>query len=453
MADNGCRKVYAKRLSPNDNSKNQVYLGGSFDVLNILPIKEIFSDNEGDWKRTRFKTKLDFKWIDEEGKLILAPEAQLILYPKYPEVRFSGFLKGTKNAPSELMNSRIDRRLLFFGISDSGQIIGFVTEPESELYNEFHSLSDLPEIGVFKEITLQGVELRIDSKTELLNELRRIHKLGWIKSKRLDKSGKILACEATNCGGYTLEAELGIIPNGNSDPDYLGWEIKQFSVKNFQKYNSSIITLMTPEPTNGFYVQEGIESFIRKYGYKDKRGREERLNFGGLHKYEMTTASTNLKLVIEGYDILSQKITNTDGFVGLIDKDENIASSWSFSSLMAHWNKKHAKACYVPSKTKKEQNAFFNGKQYLYGETILLGMRTDFSFLLKEMSSGNIYYDPGIKLELEIPGKRKQNIKRRSQFRIKSGNVGNLYKNYEILDLNKPDKEIYNGSKIEGLED
>ena len=39
--DNGCTKIYIKKLSPNDNSKNQVYFGGSFDILNILPISEI----------------------------------------------------------------------------------------------------------------------------------------------------------------------------------------------------------------------------------------------------------------------------------------------------------------------------------------------------------------------------------------------------------------------------
>ena len=36
FSDKTCRKVYVKKLSPNDNSKNQVYLGGSFEILNIL---------------------------------------------------------------------------------------------------------------------------------------------------------------------------------------------------------------------------------------------------------------------------------------------------------------------------------------------------------------------------------------------------------------------------------
>jgi hypothetical protein len=49
------------------------------------------------------------------------------------------------------------------------------------------------------------------------------------------------------------------------------------------------------------------------------------------------------------------------------------------------------------------------------------------------MASGNIYYDPGIKLENATKGTPK--TKRRSQFRIKSGNLGNLYKVNELVDL------------------
>jgi MvaI/BcnI restriction endonuclease family len=54
---------------------------------------------------------------------------------------------------------------------------------------------------------------------------------------------------------------------------------------------------------------------------------------------------------------------------------------------------------------------------------------------LNQVENGTIYYDPGIKLELAIDGGRKQNIKRRSQFRIKSGNLTTLYKNNEVVNL------------------
>ena len=90
FADNGCNKIYIKILSPNDNSKNQVYFGGSFEILNILPISEIKTEEAGDWNKERFKATLNFSWISDEGNIYPAPNSQLILYPKYPEVRFSG---------------------------------------------------------------------------------------------------------------------------------------------------------------------------------------------------------------------------------------------------------------------------------------------------------------------------------------------------------------------------
>lgn len=438
LSENGCRKVYVKKLSANDNSKNQVYFGGSFDIVNILPIGKITSHDEGDWQRTRFKAKLDFFWVNEEGKINSASEAQLILYPKYPEVRFSGFLKGVKDAPSELMANRIEQRTLLLGVSDDGKIIGYVASPEHPLSKEFDTLTGLADAGVFKEITLEGSLIQLNSKIQLIKELKRIHQLGWIDSKRFDKNRNILPCISSNCGGYTLEAELGITPNGYSEPDYLGWEIKQFAVKDFKKYNSSVVTLMTPEPTNGFYVEAGIESFIRKYGYLDKLGREARLNFGGIHKFGNVQETTNLKLIIEGFDVDSKKIKNTDGFIALIDPKENIAASWSFVSLLKHWTTKHANACYVPSLIRKDENLYpFSGQQYYYGNNIMLGSTTDFSLFLKQIENGTIYYDPGIKLELAIEGQRKQTIKRRSQFRIKSGNLTTLYKNNEVVDLNQ----------------
>lgn len=436
LSDKSCNKVYVKRLSSNDNSKNQVYLGGSFDILNILPFKEIIAVDPGDWKRNRFKTKLNFYWIDSEGTLINAPDAQLILYPKYPEVRFSGFLKGTKEAPSELMASRIEGRILFFGISTDGKIISHVVAPESQIANDFNSLKNLPEAGVFREIPIENGKVELNSKEKLLSELKRIHLLGWMDAKRLDTNRNILPCVSTNCGGYTLEAELGITPNGYSEPDYLGWEVKQFSVKDFDKYTSAVVTLMTPEPTNGFYVDSGIESFIRKYGYNDKRGREARINFGGIYKLGKIDKTTNLKLVVEGFDNDSNKIINTGGYIGLLDSNDNIAASWSFTSLLKHWNTKHAKACYVPSKNRKNEILYpFSKQQYCYGNNIILGNATDFYLLLKQVMNGNVYYDPGIKLELAIEGNRKQNIKRRSQFRIKSSNLASLYKINEVIKI------------------
>ena len=424
--DNGCTKIYIKILSPNDNSKNQVYFGSSFEILNILPISEIKNEEAGDWNKERFKASINFSWIAEDGNLFPAPNAQLILYPKYPEVRFSGFLQKCQNPPSALMTQRLADRLLFFSVVKNGTILGYVADPNSEIANEFTNLPNISEHGVFKVIELPQIA---NNKADLINELLRIHQLGWIKSKRLDRLGNLMACEAPNCGGYTLEAELGITPNGYSEPDFLGWEVKQFGVANFERVNSAIITLMTPEPTDGIYRTDGAEAFLRQYGYADRTGREDRINFGGVHKTGVRHPLTNLEMQLIGFDTESGKIRNTNGRISLVDINGNETASWSFASLLKHWNRKHNQACYVPSLSEMT-----NERQYKYGNNIILGTGTDFQLFLGQMANGNIYYDPGIKME---NASTKPKIKKRSQFRIKSQNLPNLYKINEVLDITK----------------
>ena len=104
MRHHGAIRIYAKKLAPNDNSKNQVYLGGDFSALNIIPHGEIYSDDAevAGAVRDRAKAPVDFYWIDEAGRH-QAPNTGLILYPKYPEVRMSGFLLGCKATPSAIM--------------------------------------------------------------------------------------------------------------------------------------------------------------------------------------------------------------------------------------------------------------------------------------------------------------------------------------------------------------
>jgi hypothetical protein len=424
FADYGCQRIYVKKLSANDNSKNQVYFGGSFEILNVLPISEIKTEEAGFWNKERFKALIDFSWIADDGNVFPAPNSQLILYPKYPEVRFSGFLKGCINPPSELMTLRLSERLLFLSVTNRGKVLGYVTAPDSIIAREFNSVSITNELGVFKIIDLLVIE---NSRERLLIELKRIHNLDWIVSKRLNSDRTVLPCKSSNCGGYTLEAELGITPNGYSEPDFLGWEIKQFGVTKFLNLTTSVITLMTPEPTSGFYVNYGTEAFIRKYGYNDTKGRDDRKNFGGIHKVGQKNTRTELKMELIGFDIETGRISDTRGMIALIDKKEEIAASWAFSSLLLHWNRKHNNACFVPSLLEKSPI-----QKYKFGNKVILGTGTDFQYFLSEMSSGNIYYDPGIKMEFASTVPK---IKKRSQFRIKSKHLENLYNKTEMVDV------------------
>lgn len=115
MKAHGAQRMYAKLLSANDNSKNQIYLGSNYSTLNIIPNFGVHADttlNKQGSVRERFKADINFNWIDESG-IYHAPDAQLILYPKYPEVRLSGILRGCANAPSEIIAPRMENRILF----------------------------------------------------------------------------------------------------------------------------------------------------------------------------------------------------------------------------------------------------------------------------------------------------------------------------------------------------
>lgn len=424
LAAHGVVRLFFKRLSENDNSKNQVYLGPDFSSLNVLPTRNFVADAR---ESAPLKAPLEFSWLVESGALAPAPNAQLILYPQYPEVRFSGFLLGCRESPGDQMRIRQAGRVLFFGISAVGRIVGFVAAHDSALALEACRLSPERTIGIFSEISLEAGS---NDRGLLLRELSRISKLGWIDSRRLDSLGSSLPCVSSNCGGYTLEAELGIRPNGFSEPDYLGWEVKQHAVRVLERTASGgPITLMTPEPTGGVYGDEGVREFIRRFGYAD-RTIADRRNFGGIHSAVKVCAATGLALTLDGYDATKRRITDISGGLTLLNANGESAATWKYTDLLSHWTRKHAKAAYVPSMMRKDPI-----QQYQFGHRIRLAVGTDFLLFLDAVAKGAVYYDPGIKIE--NASSAKPLVKKRSQFRVKSSNIPLLYEKVEDVDLHQ----------------
>ena len=427
MSAIGARKLYYKLLAPNDNSKNQIYLGPGFGALNIFPTGEVQAELDAQTGRTRFKAPLNFGWLDLEGSVSPARHTQLILYPQYPEVRMSGFLLGSPRAPSALMTGRLSGRFLFVGVCDDGRTIGYVAAPGDVLAGEIATGAPGAIVGVFFELALVG-KRAFDPRTVIVDALRRIHLKGWIDSKRLRQDGTIVSCESPNCGGYTLEAELGIAPNSSPAPDYAGWEVKQHGVKSFTKIDAGVLTLMTPEPTGGIYVKRGVEQFVRQFGYADRTGRADRRNVGGIYRAGRPVSRTGLTLILAGYDAASGKITDGTKGICLVSATNQIAAVWHYAKMMRHWNRKHALAAYVPS---EKSSAL--PRRYRYGPQVRLGQQTDFLRFVRALASGQAYYDPGIKLEgVDSP---KPRVKRRSQFRIRSRDLGMLYERFETVDL------------------
>lgn len=230
--------------------------------------------------------------------------------------------------------------------------------------------------------------------------------------------------------GCTLEAELGIRANSKPEPDYLGWEVKQHTVSSFVNLPQSLlkrgtaITLMTPEPTGGVYVEEGIEKFIRRFGYADRTGRSDRINFGGKYVPGKPYHLNRVSMEIIGFDPDRDSFDGS-GRIRLI-RGQALAAEWKFADLLKHWADKHAKAVYVPSMIRREPV-----RAYRYSSIVRLGEGTDFLKFLRAVHAGAVYYDPGIKLENASTNPR---IKRRSQFRILSGDLSCLYSKMSAVD-------------------
>lgn len=418
----GVRRLYAKALAPNDNSKNQPYLGGDFQAIGILPYRNMHSEPGG--KRPNFKASLDFGWLQDDGSVAPAPGAQLILYPDYPEVRLSGFLKGCRLAPNKLMNVRTGGRVLFLGVTDSGRIVARAAGPDDSLNREYQTIAaSLAVVGVFRQLPLHGIGR--NPRYLIVGALRRIHQLGWISSRRLTPGGAV-AYTARNAAGTTLEAELGILPNSRTAPDYEGWEVKAHAVPDFSRLGSGRLTLMTPEPTGGYYKTEGFEPFVRRFGRSSTVGDIERVDFTGAHRAWIKCPATGLTLVLQGYDRERNKLVDTSGSLCLIDDNGTVAAQWKYDDLLRHWAEKHSQAVYVPYLKTPVPLEFW------YGPRVRMGEGTDFLLFLAAISAGSAFFDPGA--NIKVSGGRTIH-KKRSQFRIGSKHLPLLYHAMQELDL------------------
>ena len=168
---------------------------------------------------------------------------------------------------------------------------------------------------------------------------------------------------------------------------------------------------------------------MRRFGYADKSGRSDRLNFGGIYTCGRTFhADTGLRMTIDGFDPAGNgKFTNLDGGISLRDHAGGTAAAWSFKDMMVHWSRKHAQAAYVPSLFRTPP------PEYAYGPHVLLCEQTDFLLFLKAFVCGTVYYDPAIKME--GASSVRPEIKRRSQLRIRHQQLAQVYHHSERVEL------------------
>ena len=271
-------------------------------------------------KPVNFKAKLDWTWLSNDQHIV-APHAQLILYPKYPEVRISGFLRDCPldNIAGSLMNSRAKGRVLLLGIAKRTKIYACVGGAKSQLVSDWKRFKGKAtdwrvvsqgerrwslvgerltkgHAGFYRLELVKG-KLEVGCIREILERLCKnfIEKDGTI-SKRLEPSGTVVSSPGGNSGGNTLEYLFGIASNPSKDPDFTG---KAAELKNLDAQTARM-TLITPEPQDGLYKAKGVAEFVKRFGYPDKK-LPRRRNFASPHFISKRNPTTKLTLTIEGY--------------------------------------------------------------------------------------------------------------------------------------------------------
>ncbi len=433
MASHGVEIIHFKQLGENNNSKNQIYLAGNINELAFLPMKEAVAAPSKSAKsfrpdrNIRYSFDLPMKWLSGSGMLFDAPHANLIYYPQYPEVRLSGFLLGGKfdsDGWFEYENPRSHyNRILVFGVSRNPEpyTIAFLALPDTRIQRELLANKPATDKPLLSQIRVNQNK-EFDDDNEFLRMLRMVIRKGWMQSCKITTDGSVQPYLARNGGGYTLEASLGITPNGMSEPDLFGWEIKQFGLTSCEsKAAGHALTLMTPEPASGLYKDDFAE-FLARYGRYDAS--LKRTYFTGLYRKGVVHPVSQLALEIDGYDGDHHRITDINGGLVLRDGKNGAVARWPFSRILDHWERKHTKAAYIISTSKTENDTIW----YRYCPNVTLFRGTTVLLFLKAVYKGQIYYDPSCKIE-------NNRVKKRNQFRVHYRDLGSLYKADNSVDL------------------
>ena len=407
----GCSQIFAKMLSPNDNSKNQIYIGRSLESISSIPTGQLIPHSEG--VRLHYRAEMPFSWLSEDGLKHRAPHTKVIWYTRHDEVRMSGFLRGCKSSPS-IMKTRDEGRLFVFGIVPEKETFGAV-------FPSSHPVScSCPWDGLIP--TTAAYRRLEDTRQSVIQRLRELSQRGWIPSCRLSGNGSVIPYGAANNAiGYTLEAHFGITPNGIALPDYLGWELKATTVRKFpMRLTRSPLTLMTTEPDGGVYVTQGLETFLKRWGYfKDGFWR-----MTGRHFVGVAQEKTGLTLRLRGFDSKLEAVVESDGALELVDSMDTIAASWSFNKLINKWREKHANTALIPG---LKETSTEGRPSFRYSSTVFLCEGGDVSRLLSSLQDGRVYFDPGHKWSPKVN-------KKRSMLRIAKVDMHHLFTSMETVE-------------------
>lgn len=411
-----CRIAVVKLLAVNqDNEKNQIYLGYNLEFLSQFPgTKNFRTSSQSKSKRSSASGKpivehvFDFYWVEHGSPPAFAPNAKVIDYFQYPEMRFSGFLSGCTNPPDALRRDSQDsygRRVLILGFANRAVYGIVITDTQIQLVNELIDLPQWLDSEMFRRLSLEKESTQEINATLLLDELRAIGSQSKYESQILRKVNEDPETfRGTQGAGWTLESLLGIPRNSSGLPDKYGFELKAFS--------STTVTLMTPEPDFGYRHDKGLTAFLHKYGWPGTKN-DGSHRFNGRHSTQVTYKKSGLRLVIENWDTESNSPTGLGEPNVLLANPltDEVAAGWSFNKLAEKWGRKHAGAMYVAANKFKLEPGLF-ASHYSYGPDVYCGQGTSAILLLKAIGLGVVYLDPGDRVS------ESGEEKKRTQWRI-----------------------------------
>ena len=169
---------------------------------------------------------------------------------------------------------------------------------------------------------------------------------------------------------------------------------------------------MTPEPDFGYRFDHGLTAFLHKFGWKGTKN-DGSFRFNGKHNTLGIYAKSQLELKILNWDTATNAPDgNGSPDVVLINPSTyEIAAGWTFSKLSSSWGRKHAGGIYVQT-SRSQPSSASRPPRYTFGPTVHCGLGTSPLYLMKAISNGKVYLDPGDRVN--SAGEEKK----RTQWRI-----------------------------------